>query len=266
MKQYMVDAFTDKVFNGNPAAVCVLDVWPDEQLMKNIALENNLSETAFVVKEPEEYHLRWFTPKDEINLCGHATLATAFVVLNYYDKDSDTVKFNTMSGKLTVTKKGELYEMDFPTYDLQEIPVTDEMERAFGARPSKALLAMDLICVFDKEDTVREMQPNLTLIEQLPGRLHNATARGKETDCVTRSFAPKCGVTEDPVCGSAHCQVADYWSQVLDKKDIVAYQASKRGGTLYCELTGNARIKISGKAVLFAISELHVAGNGTHKS
>ena len=189
MKQYMVDAFTDKVFNGNPAAVCVLDVWPDEQLMKNIALENNLSETAFVVKEPEGYHLRWFTPKDEINLCGHATLATAFVVLNYYDNDSDTVEFNTMSGKLTVTKKGELYEMDFPTYDLQEIPVSDEMEQAFGARPSKALLAMDLICVFDKEDTVREMQPNLTLIEQLPGRLHNATAKGKETDCVTRSFA-----------------------------------------------------------------------------
>lgn len=118
MKQYMVDAFTDKVFSGNPAAVCVLDTWPDDQLMKNIALENNLSETAFVVKEPEGYHLRWFTPKDEINLCGHATLATAFVILNYYDKDSDTVEFNTMSGKLTVAKKGDLYEMDFPTYDL----------------------------------------------------------------------------------------------------------------------------------------------------
>lgn len=258
MKQYMVDAFTDKVFSGNPAAVCVLDTWPDEQLMKNIALENNLSETAFVVKEPEGYHLRWFTPKDEINLCGHATLATAFVVLNYYDKDSDTVEFNTMSGKLTVTKKGELYEMDFPTYDLQEIPVTDEMEQAFGVRPSKAFLAMDLIYVFDKEETVRAMQPNLTMIEQLPGRLHNATARGKETDCVTRSFAPKCGITEDPVCGSAHCQVADYWSQVLGKKDIVAYQASKRGGTLYCELIGNGRIRISGKAVLFAVSELQI--------
>ena len=258
MKQYMVDAFTDKVFSGNPAAVCVLDTWPDDQLMKNIALENNLSETAFVVKEPEGYHLRWFTPKDEINLCGHATLATAFVILNYYDKDSDTVEFNTMSGKLTVAKKGDLDEMDFPTYDLQEIPVTDEMEQAFGARPSKALLAMDLICVFDKEETVREMQPDQTLIEQLPGRLHNATARGKETDCVTRSVAPKCGIAEDLVCGSAHCQVADYWSHMLGKKDIVAYQASKRGGTLYCELTGTGRIKISGKAVLFAVSELQI--------
>lgn len=258
MKQYMVDAFTDKVFSGNPAAVCVLDIWPDVQLMKNIALENNLSETAFVVKEQEGYRLRWFTPKEEINLCGHATLATAFVILNYYDKDSVSVEFNTMSGKLTVTKKGELYEMDFPTYDIQEIPVTDEMEQAFGARPSKALLAMDLICVFDKEETVREMQPNQTLIEQLPGRLHNVTARGKETDCVTRSFAPKCGIAEDPVCGSAHCQVADYWSQMLGKKDIVAFQASKRGGTLYCKLTGDGRIKISGKAVLFAVSELQI--------
>ena len=258
IKQYIVDAFTDQVFRGNPAAICVPDAWPDEQQMKHIALENNLSETAFVVKEPEGYHLRWFTPKDEINLCGHATLAAAFVILNYYEKDLNSIEFQTMSGKLTVAKKGKLYEMDFPTYELQELPVTDEMEQAFGARPSKALLGMDLICVFDKEKTVREMQPNLILIEQLPGRLHNATAKGKETDCVTRSFAPKCGIAEDPVCGSAHCQVADYWSQVLGKKDIVAYQASKRGGTLYCERSGNGRIRISGKAVLFAISELQI--------
>lgn len=258
IKQYMVDAFTDKVFSGNPAAVCVLNEWPDEQLMKNIALENNLSETAFVVKELEGYHLRWFTPKDEINLCGHATLAAGFVILNYYDRDLDEIMFHTMSGKLTVTKKDDLYEMDFPTYELKEIPVTDEMTRAFGAVPSKALMAMDLICVFDDEETVRDMQPDLALIEQLPGRLHNATAKGKLTDCVTRSFAPKCGIAEDPVCGSAHCQVADYWSQTLGKKDIVAYQASKRGGTLYCELTGNGRIKISGKATLFAVSELQI--------
>ena len=258
MKQYLIDAFTDKVFSGNPAAVCVLETWPDDQLMKNIALENNLSETAFVVKEPEGYRLRWFTPKDEINLCGHATLAAAFVVLNYYDKSSDTVGFNTVSGRLAVTKKKDLFEMDFPTYDLQEIPVTKEMEQAFRARPSKALLGMDLICVFDDEEIVKNIQPDLTLIEQLPGRLHNATAKGKAADCITRSFAPKCGIAEDPVCGSAHCQVADYWSQVLDKNDIVAYQASKRGGTLYCELTGNGRIRISGKAVLFAISELQI--------
>ena len=152
MKQYMVDAFTDKVFSGNPAAVCVLDRWPEESLMKSIALENNLSETAFVVKEPSGYHLRWFTPKDEINLCGHATLATAFVILNYYDKAADTVEFNTMSGKLTVTRKGDLYEMVFPTYEIKEVPVTDGMEKAFGVRPLKAFLSMDLICVFGNDD------------------------------------------------------------------------------------------------------------------
>ena len=259
MKQYLVDAFTDKVFSGNPAAVCVLDAWPDDQLMKNIALENNLSETAFVVKEPAGYHLRWFTPTDEINLCGHATLATAYVILNYYDTDADEVRFSTMSGDLTVARKGDLYEMDFPTYELSEIPVTDDMERAFGARPSRAILGMDLICVFDDTDTVCKMNPDLAMIEQLPGRLHNATAQATDgADCVSRSFAPKCGIPEDPVCGSAHCQIADYWSQVLGKTNIVAYQASKRGGTLYCELIGDGRIRISGRAVLFAISELNI--------
>ena len=179
MKQYMVDAFTDRVFGGNPAAVCVLEEWPAEQLMKNIALENNLSETAFVVKEPAGYHLRWFTPKDEINLCGHATLATGFVVLNYYEPGAEMVEFDTMSGRLSVTRRGDLYEMDFPTYELQEIPVTDEMERAFGARPARALLSMDLVCVFDDEKTVREMAPDIALVELLPGRLQNVTASGK---------------------------------------------------------------------------------------
>lgn len=258
MKQYMVDAFTDKVFSGNPAAVCVLERWPDESLMKSIALENNLSETAFVVKEPSGYHLRWFTPKDEINLCGHATLATAFVILNYYDRSADSVEFNTMSGKLAVTRKGDLYEMDFPTYEIKEVPVTDEMEKAFGVRPVKAFLSMDLICVFGNGDEVSAMRPDQALLERLPGRIQNATSRGTATDCVTRSFAPKCGVAEDPVCGSAHCQVADYWSKVLGKDDIVAYQASARGGTLYCSIAGNGRIKISGKAVLFAVSELQI--------
>ena len=260
MKQYLVDAFTEKVFSGNPAAVCVLESWPEEQLMKNIALENNLSETAFVVKEPEGYHLRWFTPKDEINLCGHATLAAGFVVLNYYDAASgaepNTVEFNTMSGKLAVTKKGDLYEMDFPACELREIPVTDEMEKAFGTRPSKALLGMDLVCVFDDEKIIREMDPDIKAIEQLPGRLQSVTAKGQTADCVSRSFAPKCGISEDPVCGSAHCGLAPMWAEVLGKKEIVACQASKRGGTLYCAPAGNGRVRISGNAVLFAVSEL----------
>lgn len=256
MKQYIVDAFTDKPFSGNPAAVCVMDSWPSEESMMKLAMENNLSETAFIVKEDEGYHLRWFTPSTEVELCGHATLASSYVILNHYEPDADVVRFNTVSGVLTVARKGDLYEMDFPTYDLKEVPVTDEMERAYGVRPVKAILGLDLICVFDDEEQVRNMVPDLPLIATVGGRLQNATARGKDADCVSRSFAPAVAIPEDPVCGSAHCQIADYWSQVLGKTKIHAYQASKRGGHLYCEMLGNGRIAISGKAVLVAISEV----------
>lgn len=256
MKQYIVDAFTDKPFSGNPAAVCVMDRWPSEASMMKLAMENNLSETAFIVKEDEGYHLRWFTPGSEIDLCGHATLASAFVILNFVEPESSSVSFNTLSGVLTVDRKGDLYEMDFPTYELKEIPVTDDMEKAFGVRPVKAVLGLDLVCVFEKEDQVRDMEPDQSMLMKIEGRLQNATAAGSEVDCVSRSFAPKVAIAEDPVCGSAHCQIADYWSQVLGKKEILAYQASKRGGYLYCELKGNGRISISGKAALVAISEI----------
>ena len=256
MKQYIVDAFTDKPFAGNPAAVCVMDRWPSEASMMKLAMENNLSETAFIVKEDEGYHLRWFTPGSEIELCGHATLASAFVILNFVEPESSSVSFNTLSGVLTVDRKGDLYEMDFPTYELKEIPVTDDMEKAFGVRPVKAVLGLDLVCVFEKEDQVRDMEPDQSMLMKIEGRLQNATAAGSEADCVSRSFAPKVAIAEDPVCGSAHCQIADYWSQVLGKKEILAYQASKRGGYLYCELKGNGRISISGKAALVAISEI----------
>ena len=256
MKQYIVDAFTDKPFAGNPAAVCVMDRWPSEASMMKLAMENNLSETAFIVKEDEGYHLRWFTPGSEIELCGHATLASAFVILNFVEPESSSVSFNTLSGVLTVDRKGDLYEMDFPTYELKEIPVTDDMEKAFGVRPVKAVLGLDLVCVFEKEDQVRDMEPDQSMLMKIEGRLQNATAAGSEVDCVSRSFAPKVAIAEDPVCGSAHCQIADYWSQVLGKKEILAYQASKRGGYLYCELKGNGRISISGKAALVAISEI----------
>jgi len=256
MKQYIVDAFTDKVFSGNPAAVCVMDRWPEETWMMRVAAENNLSETAFLVKEEAGYRLRWFTPGTEVELCGHATLASAFVVLNYYEKGTDRVEFHTLSGKLTVIRKGNLYEMDFPTYELKEIPVTAAMEAAFGARPVKAVLGLDLVCVFENEEIVRQLRPDQALLMGIEGRIQNATARGRETDCVSRSFCPKLSVPEDPVCGSAHCQIADYWSRVLGKEDIVAYQASKRGGTLHCHLSRNGRIQISGEAALFAVAEL----------
>ncbi len=256
MKQYIVDAFTSKPFSGNPAAVCVMESWPSEESMMKLAMENNLSETAFIVKENAGYHLRWFTPGTEVELCGHATLASSFVILNYYEPDSDTVRFNTLSGILTVRRKGDLYEMDFPTYELKEIPVTDMMERAFGVRPVKAVLGLDLICVFETEEQVRSMHPDQGLLMKIDGRIQNATAAGKEVDCVSRSFCPKLSIAEDPVCGSAHCQIADYWSKALGKAKIYAYQASKRGGCLHCELLGNGRISIGGEAALVAVSEI----------
>ena len=166
--------------------------------------------------------------------------------------------FNTVSGRLTIKRNGDLYEMDFPTYELKEIPVTDDMERAFGVRPLKAVLGLDLVCVFENEEQVINMNPDQNLLMGIEGRLQNATAQGKEADCVSRSFCPKVGVPEDPVCGSAHCQIADYWAQALGKKEIHAYQASKRGGNLYCKLMDNGRISISGKAVLVAVSELNL--------
>ena len=256
MKQYIVDAFTNRPFSGNPAAVCVMDVWPSEGSMMKLAMENNLSETAFIVREEAGYHLRWFTPGTEVELCGHATLASAFVILNYYEPESAFVQFHTLSGTLTVTRMGNLYEMDFPTYELKEIPVSDAMERAYGVRPAKAVLGLDLVCVFESEEQVRTMSPDQELLKTIEGRIQNATARGKETDCVSRSFCPKLAIAEDPVCGSAHCQIAAYWSKELGKKEILAYQASRRGGYLRCEMKDKGRIAISGEAALVAISEI----------
>ncbi len=258
MKQYIVDAFTSKPFSGNPAAVCVMESWPSEESMMKLAMENNLSETAFIVKEPQGYHLRWFTPGKEVELCGHATLASSFVILNYYDTDSTVVRFRTLSGELIVRRAGNRYEMDFPTYELKDIPVTAEMEKAFGVRPVKAVLGLDLVCVFENEDQVRNMNPDQNLLMGIEGRIQNATAAGRTSDCVSRSFCPKLSIAEDPVCGSAHCQIADYWSRVLGKPVIEAYQASKRGGHLRCELLGNGRISISGEAALVAVSDIVV--------
>jgi len=257
MKQYVVDAFTDRVFHGNQAAVCVLDEWPREELMMNITRENNFSETAFTVKEGEKWHLRWFTPGGEIDLCGHATLGTAFVLLNYYEKDAQQVVFTTMSGDLIVTRKGELYEMEFPAYDLKKVDVTAAMEDALGAPVKEAYIARDLLCVVDSEQTVRELTPDLEKIKRINGLLVHVTARGKDEDCVSRSFAPKLSVAEDPVCGSGHCHIIPYWADLLGKNELVAYQASKRGGTLYCRREGS-KIFMAGKAALYSIDELFV--------
>ena len=258
MKQYVVDAFTDKPFHGNPAAVLVMDRWIPDETMQAIAAENNLAETAFVVREGERYRIRWFTPSMEEELCGHATLAASFVLFTFYEPEADEIRYTSLSGDLSVKRRGDRFELDFPTYALTEIPVTDAMEAAFGARPEKAILGLDLNCVFKDEETVRNLAPDYELLKQLPGRIWNATARGRDADCVSRSFTPETAVPEDPVCGSAHCQIADYWAKTLGKKVIRAYQASARGGELECEPLGNGRIALRGKAVLVSTGEWRI--------
>ena len=277
MKQYIVDAFTDKVFSGNPAAICILDEWLSDEIMLSIAKENNLSETAFAIKQVTKdsvnaihYKLRWFTPGGEIELCGHATLACAFVIMNYYEKNLKTAIFDTLSGKLTVNRKnGDLYELDFPAYDLKQVEITDEMIELIGKKPTEAYLGRDLMCVFDDEEFILSANLDSEKIKKLDGLLLHITAQHSnyslnskiknttdKIDCISRSFAPKLNVYEDPVCGSGHCHIAPYWIKKLQKENLTAYQASKRSGTLYCSLANNGRMKMSGKAALFAISEI----------
>lgn len=260
MRQYIVDAFTDKLFHGNQAAICILDRWLPEETMMNITRENNFSETAFAVKEREKVHLRWFTPGGEIDLCGHATLACAYVLFNFYIPHAEKVVFSTMSGDLIVTKRGSLLEMEFPAYQLKKVPVTKEMTKAIGAEPKEAYMGRDLLCVFDDESVVREATPDMERVKNLDGLLLHLTAKGKDTDCVSRSFAPKLNVVEDPVCGSGHCHIVPYWAEKLAKNQIVAYQASQRGGTIYCRMEGD-KIYMAGQAVLYSKSEIMLNEN-----
>lgn len=257
MKQYVVDAFTDKVFSGNPAAVCVMDKWLPDELMMSITIENNLSETAFCVKEGANYHLRWFTPGGEIDLCGHATLATAYTLFRFYEPELSELHFDTLSGKLIVVKNGELLEMNFPAYELAPVDVTDAMVDAIGARPRAAYMGRDLLCVMDSAEQVINAAPDQSKVMQLDGLLLHLTARGADYDCVSRSFAPKCNVAEDPVCGSGHCHIIPYWANALGKNELVAYQASRRGGVLYTRVEGD-RIVLAGKAALYSEAEIHV--------
>ncbi|MEE3380532.1 MAG: PhzF family phenazine biosynthesis protein [Succiniclasticum sp.] len=255
LKMYIADAFTKEVFKGNPAAVCVMDQWLPADVMQHIAIENNFSETAFAVKEGNGYGLRWFTPGGEIDLCGHATLGTSYVLAHFYEPGAAAFHFHTKSGELTVTHQGDLFSMDLPAYDMKRIPVTDAMAEAFGVRPVEAWLARDLVCVFASEDQVRNCQPDMEKVKQLDGLTCNITAPGREYDCVSRSFAPKLNVAEDPVCGSGHCHIIPVMAAKLGKNDLVAFQASKRTGVLYCHLE-NGRISMAGYAVLYSKAEI----------
>ena len=257
MKYYVVDAFAEKTFEGNPAGVCVLEKWIPDNLMQNITRENNLSETAFTVKEANGYHLRWFTPGGEIDLCGHATLGTAYILFRFYEPEANKIIFQTKSGKLIVTRKGDLLEMDFPAYALSQIDVTDEMTVAIGMRPIEAWKGRDLVCVLENEEQVYAVSPNQEKILNLDGLLFHITAKGKHYDCVSRTFAPKMGVAEDAVCGSGHCHIVPLWADKQKKCKIIARQASKRGGTLHC-LQDRNRIKMAGSVVLYSVADLYV--------
>ncbi|MEH7332285.1 PhzF family phenazine biosynthesis protein [Neobacillus drentensis] len=258
MKYFVVDAFAEKIFEGNPAGVCVMKDWLSDDLMQKIAIENNLSETAFAVREGAHYRLRWFTPGGEINLCGHATLATAFVIMNYYKKELSSVQFDTMGGLLTVNRIGDLYELDFPAVPSKEYPVTEQIIEALGVTPIEAFINRDLILVLESEEAVINANPDFVKLEKLPDGLGVCiTAKGTEYDFVSRGFFPKLKVNEDPVTGSLHCSLLPYWAKRLDKKEMTAKQVSKRGGTLYCKHE-DTRVKMAGKAALYSIADLYL--------
>ena len=255
MRQYVVDAFADNVFEGNPAAVCILDRWPEDSLLLAIARENNLPETAFAVPEKDGYRLRWFTPTMEVDLCGHATLATAFVLTEFVNPSLEHITFYTLGGELNVQKKGDLLEMDFPAYTLKQLEVTDEIADALGVRPIEVWRARDLLCILEHEDDVVNLSPDMEKLKKLKGALMQVTAKGRQFDCVSRTFGPKMNNPEDPVCGSGHCHIIPYWAEKMGKTEFVARQASPRGGTLYCRLVGD-RVFMAGHSVLYAQSEL----------
>src|SRR6266853_3953461 len=247
---YQVDAFSSQVFSGNPAAICPLEEWlPDDQ-MQAIAGENNLSETAFFVRNGDGYGLRWFTPAVEIDLCGHATLASAFIILNDLTPSENSVRFQTKSGTIVVNREGDLYSLDFPSRPPAECDVPSQLVEALGGSPQAVLAARDYMVVYASEDQVRKLEPNMQLVSKLDKFAVIVTAPGRDVDFVSRFFAPAKGVPEDPVTGSAHCTLIPYWSKRLGKKKLHAYQVSRRGGELWCEDRGE-RVTMSGKAVRF---------------
>ena len=256
IQMYQVDAFTSQLFSGNPAAVCPINEWLDEPTMQNIALENNLSETAFFVREGDHYRIRWFTPKDEVPLCGHATLASAFVFFHYIERDAKKIIFQSLSGELTVEREGDLLILDFPSAQLETCEVQDVLLRSFPIKPLEMLYAEDTyVLVFENEMEIREMRPDIKALLDVDAHAVAITARGGEVDFVSRFFAPKLGIDEDPVTGFAHTLLTPYWAEKLNKKRLHALQVSERGGELFLEDRGE-RVKISGRAVLYSIGEI----------
>ncbi|RDV16856.1 PhzF family phenazine biosynthesis protein [Pontibacter diazotrophicus] len=258
---YQIDSFTDKLFGGNPAAVCLLQHWLPDPVLLQIAAENFLPETAFIIPstKAEHYHIRWFTPEIEMDLCGHATLAAAHVVFKHVGLASDKVIFSSASGELTVTRQGSLLTLDFPS----RMPVTAELPeiilKGMGRKPLEVLKARDYVLVYDSEDTVRALQPNRAILDKInldPGGII-ITAKGETSDFVSRFFTPQASIFEDPVTGSAHCSLIPYWSQRLRRKELTALQVSARTGKLYCTDKGD-RVLIGGTCVTYLQGTIYI--------
>ena len=255
---YQIDAFTSRVFSGNPAAVCPLEQWLPDETMQAIAAENNHSETAFFVKQDQVYELRWFTPAVEVGLCGHATLAAAFVIFNYLDTAARSVSFQTKkSGMLQVDRQGELLAMNFPARPAKPCSTPDQLVQALGVEPKEVRLARDYLVIYEAENVIRSIKPDMSLLMGLDALGIIITAPGDSADFVSRFFAPGVGVPEDPVTGSAHCTLIPYWSDRLGKDELHAFQVSARGGELWCKHKGD-RVGILGQAVRYAEGYLYL--------
>ena len=255
---YQVDAFTSHIFRGNPAAICPLEHWLPDDTLQAIAAENNLSETAFYVPNGKGYHLRWFTPAVEVDLCGHATLAAAHVIFDIRrETEGPLVVFHSKSGELTVERSRGLYALDFPARPAAECPVDSALIDALGAAAALTLRARDYLCVYSDEDQVRSLAPDMGKLARLDCFAVIVTAPGRDCDFVSRFFAPAKGVPEDPVTGSAHCTLIPYWSKRLGRTTLHARQISPRGGELWCEDRG-ARVKIAGHAAKFLEGHIEI--------
>ena len=275
MKYYIADVFTEKNFGGNPAGVCLLEDWLPDETLQNIAAENNLSETAFLVKRDGYYDLRWFTPQLEVDLCGHATMGSSYILFRFVETNAHTLEFHTLSGTLTVERKGDMLWMDFPARPGVPVHQYRSISKAFGIGAFglgafgndafKMFKSADLMVVVDSEETVKNVQPDLRELTYVRREADMpdgdfgviVTAPGSDCDFVSRFFAPDVGIDEDPVTGRAHCVLTPYWSKRLGKTSLTARQLSKRGGFLLCEDAGE-RVKIGGKAVLYLSGEIMV--------
>lgn len=258
MRYFMADAFTDSHFSGNPAGICLLDTPIAPELMQKIAGENNLPETAFIIKEKDGWNIRWFTPAFEMDLCGHATLASGFVVLTQLEKDADSVTFSSASGKLCVRREEKGFTLDFPSRPPVPCGIDERLPKALGAPVLECALSRDLIVLMEDEETVKNLSPDFELLGEIPGCAGFVpTARGSGCDFVSRYFDPHDAIIEDPVTGSAHCSLIPFWKERLNKTEFAARQLSSRGGSLFCRDAGE-RVFITGNALLYLDGTLHV--------